>query len=143
MTTPATDRLTKLATNLAKAGDTSPVTDALHVPDVVGFFMLIALPEKTERVGNVFVPDAVAEAERAATVIGHVLSQGPDCYKGVYPNGSPRYPSGPWCKTGDHVVFSRYTGHRIRVGGVEMRILADDQILAVLDDKARTEVTGL
>lgn len=136
-------RLDKLATSLAASGETSAVSDALHIPDVVGFYMLVALPENTGKRGSVFMPDDVAEAERAATVVGAIIAQGDDCYKGVYPNGAPRYPSGPWCKPGDHVVFSRYTGHRIRVGGVEMRILADDQILAVLTDKARTEVTGL
>lgn len=137
-------QMTKLAGSLKRVGETSPIApDELNIPDVVGFYMLIALPEKTDKVGSIHIPDAVADAERAATVIGHVLSQGPDVYKGVYPNGLPRYPTGPWCKTGDYVVLPRYTGHRIRVGGVEMRIIADDQILAVVDDNARTEVTGL
>lgn len=145
MTATIPTKLDRLADHLQKAGEVSrlPAADDLHIPDVVGFYMLIALPEKVEKKGEIYIPDTIAEAERAATVIGHVLGQGKDCYLGVYPNGLPRYPSGPWCKTGDYVVISRYTGHRIRVGGVEMRIIADDQILAVLDEQARTEVTGL
>ena len=142
-TTTALTKLGKLAENLAQAGATSKIDDVMHLPDVVGFYMLIALPEKTDRVGNVFIPDANAEAEQAAAVVGRVIAQGPDAYKGVYPNGAPRYPTGPWCKEGDHVALPRYTGHRIRVSGVEFRIIADDQIIAVLNDKARKEVTGL
>lgn len=136
-----TNQLPKLGELLGKTS--KPQSENLYVPDVVGHYMLIALPEKVEKKGSVYVPDEVAEAERAATVIGHVLKQGPDCYVGSFPNGAPRFPGGAWCKEGDYVVFGRYTGHRIRIGGVEFRILADDQILATIDSDALKEISGL
>lgn len=131
---------------LTKLLETKPVaTDPsqFHIPDVVGHYMLVALPEKTEKLGNIYIPDTIAEAERAATVIGHVLSLGPDCYEGTFPNGMKRFPSGPWCKAGDKVVFNRYTGNRIKIKGVEFRVLADDQIIATLSPEAEQEVSGL
>lgn len=140
---PTPNRLKKLSQTLSETTPTPETDSVMYVPDVVGHYMLVALPEKVEKKGNIFIPDAVAETERAATVIGHIIKQGPGCYVGVFPNGLERFPSGPWCKPGDYVVFGRYTGHRILIGGVEFRILADDQILATLDPGALKEISGL
>ena len=49
----------------------------------------------------------------------------------------PRFPSGPWCKAGDTVLFSRYAGMRFKIEGVEFRMLADDEITATIPDGAK------
>ena len=49
----------------------------------------------------------------------------------------PRFPSGPWCKAGDTVLFSRYAGKRFKIEGVEFRMLADDEITATIPDGAK------
>ena len=41
---------------------------------------------------------------------------------------------GPWCKKGDWILFGRYAGARFRIEGGEMRLLNDDEILAMLPD---------
>ena len=54
-----------------------------------------------------------------------------------------RYPSGPWCKETDWVIFARYAGSRFRLNGdkkaafgSEVRMLNDDEILGtILDPK--------
>ncbi|RUM65374.1 MAG: hypothetical protein DSZ03_02990, partial [Sulfurimonas sp.] len=38
----------------------------------------------------------------------------------------------PWCKKGDHVMFGKYAGHRFKYGKSELRIMNDDEILAIV-----------
>ena len=40
----------------------------------------------------------------------------------------------PWCKEKDWILFSRYAGSRFKIDGGELRILNDDEVLAVIDD---------
>jgi hypothetical protein len=123
----------------------------LHAPDPVGHFMLVALP-KVELSKLLITPDSVTDRERAASVIGTVMAMGPDCYLDPAPKlpdnlpanapvtvlaARPRFPSGPWCKIGDTVLFSRYAGKRFKIEGVEFRMLADDEITATIPDGAK------
>ena len=45
-----------------------------------------------------------------------------------------RYPHGPWCKKGDWIIFGRYSGSRFGIEGGEVRILNEDEIIAVVKD---------
>ena len=54
---------------------------------------------------------------------------GPDCYK-----DEKRFPNGPWCKKNDWIIFGRYAGSRFGIEGGEVRILNDDEIIAVVKD---------
>ena len=45
-----------------------------------------------------------------------------------------KFPEGPWCKTGDWVIFARYAGSRFKIDGGEVRIINDDEILATIND---------
>ncbi len=45
-----------------------------------------------------------------------------------------RYADGPWCKEGDWVIITRYAGSRVKIDGGELRIVNEDEILAVVDD---------
>lgn len=109
-------------------------TSMVYLPDPVGHHMLIALPtieQKTK--SGLYIPEAVTERERAATVVGYVIAMGPDCYK-----DTKRFPNGPWCKEGDTVLFSRYQGMRFKSKDldstemVEYRIMTDDAIVGVV-----------
>lgn len=127
--------------------------EMMHAPDPVGHFMLIALPALNDRTeGGIYIPDVVSDRERAAAVVGAVMAMGPDCYtdpppkvpEGIDPGtpitlivSRPRFPGGPWCKVGDTVLFSRYAGKRFTIGGVEFRMLADDEITATIPEGAK------
>jgi co-chaperonin GroES (HSP10) len=127
--------------------------DMMQAPDPVGHFMLVALPEVEIRTkSGIYIPDTVSDRERAASVVGTVIAMGPDCYKDPEPKlptdlppGTPvtvlaarqRFPSGPWCKEGDTVLFSRYAGKRFTIEGVEFRMLSDDEITATIPDGAK------
>jgi len=57
------------------------------------------------------------------------MKQGELCYK-----DQEKFPNGAWCKQGDWVIFARYSGSRFKIEGGEVRILNDDEILAVISD---------
>jgi len=100
------------------------------LPQPKGYKLLIALPKvsaKTE--GGVFLPEERRDAESTASIIGFVVAMGPDAY-----NAETKFPTGPWCKEGDFVMFRSYSGSRFKVMGEEFRLINDDTVEAVVDD---------
>ena len=101
-----------------------------RLPSPSGWRLLI-LPYrgkgKTE--AGIYLPDQVVERESVATVCGYVLKVGPLAYK-----DETKFPSGPWCKEKDWVIFGRYAGARFKIDGGEVRILNDDEVIAVVQD---------
>ena len=103
---------------------------ASQLPKPVGYHMLIALPDVQEKTkGGIFKPDEVIDVERFSTVTGMVLEMGSDCYQ-----DKKKFPTGPWCKKGDFVIFRAFQGTRVKVHAKEFRLLNDDSIEAVVDD---------
>lgn len=101
-----------------------------RMPSPTGWRMLI-LPYrgKSKTQGGVYLPEKVIDDGQLTTVVGYVMKQGPLCYK-----DADKFPDGPWCKQGDWVIFARYAGSRFKIEGGEVRILNDDEILAVISD---------
>ena len=85
------------------------------------------MADKTK--GGLHLVQETLERQQVGSTCGLVLAQGPDCY-----NDKIRYPEGPWCKTGDWVIFARYAGSRIQIDGGEVRLLNDDEVLATIDN---------
>ena len=54
---------------------------------------------------------------------------GPDCYK-----DEKRFPSGPWCKTGDFILARPNSGTRLKIHNREFRIINDDSVEGVVQD---------
>jgi len=102
-----------------------------QLPRPVGYKLLIALPKVEETFGDTGIvkADRTKYEEHLLTVVGLVLDMGSQAY-----NDSERYPTGPWCKVGDYVLFRANTGTRFRVHGVEYRLMNDDSIDAVVTD---------
>ena len=103
---------------------------ASKLPRPTGYRILILpfKPHSTTK-GGIMLAKQTMEKEQLATVVGLVVSLGPDAYK-----DSDKFAKGPWCKEGDWVIFGRYAGARFRIEGGDMRLLNDDEILAVIDD---------
>lgn len=100
------------------------------LPEPQGYKILIAIPEldgKTE--GGVYMPDNLKQMEETASIIGYVIRVGDEAY-----SNESRFPNGPWCKTGDFVIFRSYSGTRFKVHGKEFRIINDDTVEAVVED---------
>ena len=103
---------------------------ASKMPEPKGYRLLISpveVDEKTE--GGVYMPDSLRDAEGIASIIGFVVSMGPDAYK-----DEKKFPTGPWCKEGDFVIFRSYSGTRFKIHSQEFRLINDDTVEAVVDD---------
>jgi co-chaperonin GroES (HSP10) len=108
------------------------VLDA-HVPKPVGYRVLIALPTIEDTFeGGIAKASSTIREETILTMVGVVVDMGEQAY-----NDKERFPSGPWCKEGDFVMFRANTGTRFKVGNEEYRLMNDDSIEAVIDDPSR------
>ncbi len=104
--------------------------ETLRIPEPSGWKILIAVPQMNEKTtGGVFIPDQLKDREGVASILGFVLKVGPDAYK-----DKEKFPTGPWCKEGDFVIFRSYSGTRFKVDGKEFRLINDDTVEAVIDD---------
>lgn len=101
-----------------------------RLPEPSGYRLLIAIPEVSEKTeGGVYMPDQLKKAEETASLIGFVVKVGPEAY-----SDNSKFPSGPWCKEGDFVIFRSYSGTRFKVLGKEFRLINDDTVEAVVED---------
>ena len=106
----------------AQAAQTLPIPTGYHI-----LIALLDVQEKTD--GGILLPEEHTHREMVASVVGLVLSVGPDAYK-----NEKRFPTGPWCKKGDFILFNPYSGTRVNVHGKELRLINDDTVLAVVVD---------
>ena len=102
-----------------------------QLPIPVGYRLLIAMPEVEETYGDSGILKSTKEIhyDTILSTIGVVLDMGQQAYA-----DKDRFPTGPWCKIGDYVMFRMNTGTRFKVGGVEYRLMNDDSIEATVND---------
>jgi co-chaperonin GroES (HSP10) len=101
-----------------------------QLPKPVGYKILIALPTVEEKFeSGILKADRTIQQEHILSMVGLVLDMGEQAYK-----DPDRYPTGPWCKVGDYVLFRSNSGTRFKVNGVEYRFLNDDSIDGVVAD---------
>jgi co-chaperonin GroES (HSP10) len=104
------------------------VVDELPTPTGWRILVLPFTPkEKTS--GGIIIAQESLDRLRIATNCGYVLKIGPLAYF-----DKEKYPTGPWCKKGDWVIFARYAGSRLPIEGGEVRILNDDEVLGTIPD---------
>ena len=100
------------------------------VPNPTGYrITLFPLKLDNKTKSGIHLTDETVQESQLTTNICKVLKVGPDAYK-----DKDKFPTGPWCKEDDWVLITRYAGSRIRIDGGELRIINDDEILAVIDD---------
>ena len=101
-----------------------------QLPEPSGWRLLV-LPftpkEKTK--GGILIAQESLEKLRIATNCGYVLKVGPLAYY-----DKEKFPTGPWCKQGDWVIFARYAGSRLPIEGGEVRLLNDDEVLGTINN---------
>jgi co-chaperonin GroES (HSP10) len=100
------------------------------LPQPTGYRVLI-LPRGRSAVtdGGIQLVSETIERDTVSSVVGYVISLGPDAYKDAV-----KFPEGAWCKEGEWVLFGRYAGARFKIDGGELRLLNDDEILARIPD---------
>ena len=116
----------------------SEKTETAKLPIPTGWRILIMpyIPPKVSK-GGVEIPDEVHERERLAINVGLVMAVGPLAYKdrNKFGNHNDKNENwDPWCKEKDWVIFGKYAGSRFKIDGGELRLLNDDEILAVIED---------
>ena len=105
-------------------------TNLEKLPDPTGWRILVMpFQVKEETKGGIIIAQETLDRARAAVQVGYVLKMGPLCY-----GDKERYPTGPWCKEKDWVIFARYAGSRMEIDGGEIRMLNDDEVLGTIDN---------
>ncbi len=115
----------------AKRVDETNVSDIKdELPQPSGWRILV-LPftpkEKTK--GGIIIAQESLDKARIATNCGYVVKMGPMAY-----GDKEKFPTGPWCKEKDWVIFARYAGSRLPIEGGEVRLLNDDEVLGTIKD---------
>ena len=84
-----------------------------RMPNPTGWRILI-LPYqgKAKTAGGIHIPSEVQEKSNVSTQVGYVLKVGPLAYK-----DPDKFPSGPWCREKQWVMFARYAGSRFQIDG--------------------------
>ena len=108
--------------------DETNVSDIQNeLPQPTGWRILV-LPftpkEKTK--GGIIIAQESLDKARIATNCGYVVKMGPMAY-----GDKEKFPTGPWCKEKDWVIFARYAGSRLPIEGGEVRLLNDDEVLGL------------
>ena len=112
-----------------KRVDETNVGDIKNELPVPSGWRLLVLPftpkEKTK--GGIIIAQESLDKARIATNCGYVVKMGPMAY-----GDKEKFPSGPWGKEGDWVIFARYAGSRLPIEGGEVRLLNDDEVLGTI-----------
>jgi chaperonin GroES len=81
------------------------------------------IDEETKTAGGLFIPDTAKEKPQQAVVVavgsGKILEDG-TLHKLEL-------------KSGDKILFAKYSGNEIKIDGTEHLIMREDDVLAVLD----------
>ena len=104
------------------------VTDQLPEPSGWRLLVLPFTPKEKTKGGIIIAQESLDKA-RIATNCGYVVKMGPMAY-----GDKEKFPTGPWCKQGDWVIFARYAGSRLPIEGGEVRLLNDDEVLGTIKD---------
>jgi|TARA_A100001015_G_scaffold320483_1_gene447015 co-chaperonin GroES (HSP10) len=114
--------------SIKKPEPSEAVKSQLPVPK--GWKILIAMPEAKETTdGGIIKASQTRVDEETSNICGYVLKLGTEAYC-----DKKRFPTGPWCKEGDWVIFRAYSGTRMKMYGKEFRLINDDTVEAVVDD---------
>lgn len=110
------------------------------LPKPTGYHMLVQLPNVHKITkGGIHKPDELVAKEATASMVAKVIAMGPQCYQGTTMAGHNKFPHGPWCKVGECIIMKSYAGSRVKVNGIDYRIITDDTVQAVVDDPASVE----
>ena len=100
-------------------GNITPIHDRVLVSDMEF--------GESKTKGGLIITEATQDTIEMTTVVGLVIMMGDLCYK-----DEKKFPSGPWCKEGQFVIYGQYAGSRFKTKYGEHRILNDDEIIATI-----------
>ena len=99
------------------------------LPKPVGYRLLVRPYQPKEKTkGGLYLTEKTLETQQLTTVVGLVVKMGDLCYK-----DKEKFPTGPWGKEGQFIVYGRYAGARFKTKYGEHRILNDDEIIGTIN----------
>ena len=99
------------------------------LPKPVGYRLLVRpYSGKKKTKGGIYLSEKTQETIQMTTVVGLVVKMGDLCYQ-----DKTKFPTGPWCKEGQFIVYGRYAGARFKTKYGEHRILNDDEIIGTIN----------
>ena len=123
------DKYEEEAKEVKEVKEETQSTSLEKLPIPTGWRILVMpFKVKEETKGGIIIAQETLDRARGATQVGYVLKMGDLCYQ-----DKDKYPTGPWCKEKDWVVFARYAGSRMEIDGGEIRMLNDDEILGTIN----------
>jgi chaperonin GroES len=87
------------------------------------------IEEGEQKVGGIIIPDSAKEKPQQ----GKVVAVG----SGKVKDDGGRIPLD--VKSGDHILFGKYSGQEIKLDGEEFLIMREDEVLAVIDSAGATK----
>ena len=102
-----------MATKSATAAKVSPLADRVVIK---------AMEESEQMRGGLYIPDTAKEKPQQ----GEVVAVGP----GKFDESGKRVPMD--VKSGDKVLYGKYSGTEVTVGGEQLLILRESDVLAVI-----------
>ena len=118
----------ELETKRVDETNVESIVDELPTPSGWRLLVLPFTPKEKTKGGIIIAQESLDKA-RIATNCGYVVKMGPMAY-----GDKEKFPTGPWCKEKDWVIFARYAGSRLPIEGGEVRILNDDEVLGTIKD---------
>jgi chaperonin GroES len=123
-TSTADDRCGRAACAQRSAGAGQPYLENLmNVRPLHDRIIVDRLDEGEQQIGGIIIPDSAKEKAQQGTVVavgsGRALKDG------------TRVPLD--IKAGDKILFGKYSGQEIRLGGRDLFIMKEDDVLAVLE----------
>ena len=109
--------------------DSKGIKEYLNIiPTPVGYRMLVRpWSGKKKTKGGIILSDETNDKIAMTTVVGLVVKMGDLCYQ-----DKDKFPTGPWVKEGQFVIYGRYSGSRFQTKYGEHRILNDDEIIGTI-----------
>jgi len=103
---------------------------AKQLPEPKGYHLLCMVPKvESEYDSGLVKAEETVRVEEQTTIVLFVAKVGDLAYK-----DPARFPTGPWCKTGDFVLVRPYAGTRLKLYGTEWRLINDDSVEATVED---------
>ena len=94
-------------------------------------------PEERTESGIYIATESMLKRERAATDTGRVVAVGDTAWHAFdryTPDGKTNPHWHPWCKPGDLIIFAKYGGKFIEVGGEDYIVILDEDVQCVVEE---------
>ena len=98
----------------------------MHLRPLQDRIIVHRLDEGEQQIGGIIIPDTAKEKPQQGTVIA--------VGNGKVNDAGTRIPLD--VKAGDRILFGKYSGQEIKLDGEEYLIVKEDEVLAVIEDKA-------